>query len=160
MNSGYSVTVRFADKGTPKKSGKPSKYGHVWLEVNFPDGTVKSVGFEPGEKLGSSDNFSSTDHKEYLNTKEHPIKSITAQISKEQAEKILDFERQVRAGKIQGVDSNPWYWPEHNSCIDMAGLNLANAGLASPDFQGVWRAGKWWRPIEQYDSFLKEMGLY
>lgn len=42
-----SITIRIADRGTPRNGLDPSATGHMWVELNDGNGNVTSLGFAP-----------------------------------------------------------------------------------------------------------------
>ncbi|WP_373740710.1 hypothetical protein [Neisseria sp.] len=164
MSSNYTLTVKFAPKGTPhfnreNNQWEISNYGHVWLEARQPRERLDekpsfSGGWSPGNNwLSVKDNFSQTDWQDYQGKN---ISSITVEISKSQFEQLKKYPDLAKAGKIPGFRSV--YDAGDNSCIDFAGKGLGYIGLASKEFDG---SGLFWaRPDKQVNAFLEQIAKH
>ncbi|MBQ9619946.1 MAG: hypothetical protein IJR44_05560 [Neisseriaceae bacterium] len=149
----YSVTVKFAPAGTALNKGGKSLTGHVWYEVS--DGiTTKSYGWSAGDKwtLGGRENLIHDDMYNYRADADHHISSIRIDnISKEQFDSLNSFPDRAANGEIEGFSPN--YNILSNSCIDLAGLALADANLADKGFDGTW----YQTPENSIDDFERQI---
>ena len=164
MSSAYRLTVKFAPSGAAYFNDKTqkwetSKWGHVWLEARKPNESLdEKPSFSSGWSTGRStetakDNISPDDWKNYRSSKGNLISSITVDITKDQFDKIQNYENAVREEKIPGFGKN--YHAVWDSCIDFSGKGLGFIGLADKDFDGT--ALEWDRPDRQIKPFLDQI---
>mgnify|MGYP003085686925 FL=1 len=164
MSSAYRLTVKFAPSGAAYFNDKTqkwetSKWGHVWLEARKPNESLdEKPSFSSGWSTGRStktakDNISPDDWKNYRSSKENLISSITVDITKDQFDKIQNYENAVREEKIPGFGKN--YHAVWDSCIDFSGKGLGFIGLVDKDFDGT--ALEWDRPDRQIKPFLDQI---
>ena len=149
----YTLTVKFAGSGTKLKNGKTSSVGHVWVEIRSSSGFFQSSGWSTGHSkfTGGRDNISYSDSSDYIDTPDHPIRSITVPITEEQFNRALTIPERAADGQVSGF--LPIYHVAINSCIDYAGSFLSDLGLASKGFDG----NPIMMPIDQFDTFEKEL---
>ena len=79
MADDYTITVKFAEQGTPLKQGGVSKTGHVWIELySARDKKIYSFGWSTGDYPieGGFENLVSNDRDNYINHPDTPISSI------------------------------------------------------------------------------------
>lgn len=73
MSETYTLTLKFAPPGTPKRNGSPSLPGHAWYELRrSSEKELRSYGWSYGHDIsrGGIDNLSiNQDHKEYIGIK-------------------------------------------------------------------------------------------
>ncbi|OFR65795.1 hypothetical protein [Neisseria sp. HMSC069H12] len=164
MSSAYRLTVKFAPSGAAYFNDKTqkwetSKWGHVWLEARKPNESLdEKPSFSSGWSTGRStktakDNISPDDWKNYRSSKGNLISSITVDITKDQFDKIQNYENAVREEKIPGFGKN--YHAVWDSCIDFSGKGLGFIGLADKDFDGT--ALERDRPDRQIKPFLDQI---
>ena len=164
MSSAYRLTVKFAPSGAAYFNDKTQKWetstwGHVWLEARKPNESLdEKPSFSSGWSTGRStetakDNISPDDWKNYRSSKGNLISSITVDITKDQFDKIQNYENAVREEKIPGFGKN--YHAVWDSCIDFSGKGLGFIGLADKDFDGT--ALEWDRPDRQIKPFLDQI---
>ena len=164
MSSAYRLTVKFAPSGAAYFNDKTQKWetstwGHVWLEARKPNESLdEKPSFSSGWSTGRStktakDNISPDDWKNYRSSKGNLISSITVDITKDQFDKIQNYENAVREEKIPGFGKN--YHAAWDSCIDFSGKGLGFIGLADKDFDGT--ALEWDRPDRQIKPFLDQI---
>ena len=164
MSSAYRLTVKFAPSGAAYFNDKTqkwetSKWGHVWLEARKPNESLdEKPSFSSGWSTGRStetakDNISPDDWKNYRSSKGNLISSITVDITKDQFDKIQNYENAVREEKKPGFGKN--YHAVWDSCIDFSGKGLGFIGLADKDFDGT--ALEWDRPDRQIKPFLDQI---
>ena len=164
MSSAYRLTVKFAPSGAAYFNDKTqkwetSKWGHVWLEARKPNESLdEKPSFSSGWSTGRStktakDNISPDDWKNYRSSKGNLISSITVDITKDQFDKIQNYENAVREEKIPGFGKN--YHAVWDSCIDFSGKGLGFIGLADKDFDET--ALEWDRPDRQIKPFLDQI---
>ena len=153
----YYVTVRFAPAGTTyidPTTGERSKsdFGHVWYETHSSDGEHNSYGWSTGstKREGGIDNLNRYDDKSYIPDADHPINSITREVSKEQYDRLNSYPERAANGEIDGFGTN--YNLFTNSCIDFSGLGLADSNLVKEGFDGTFGF-----PSGQLDPFLKQI---
>ncbi|HFC8496598.1 TPA: hypothetical protein ACFP3W_000783 [Neisseria subflava] len=162
--STYRLTIKFAPSGVPHFNERTQKWetstwGHVWLEARKPSESLDaepsfSRGWSTGDsKFTASDNLSPNDWKNYRSSKGNLISSITVDITKDQFNKIQNYENAVREEKIPGFGKN--YHAAWDSCIDFSGKGLGFIGLAGRDFDGS--ALFWARPDKQVNAFLEQI---
>ena len=164
MSSAYRLTVKFAPSGAAYFNDKTQKWetstwGHVWLEARKPNESLDekpsfSLGWSTGRsKNTAKDNISPDDWKNYRSSKGNLISSITVDITKDQFDKIQNYENAVREEKIPGFGKN--YHAAWDSCIDFSGKGLGFIGLADKNFDG---SGLFWaRPDKQVNAFLEQI---
>ena len=164
MSSAYRLTVKFAPSGAAYFNDKTQKWetstwGHVWLEARKPNESLdEKPSFSSGWSTGRStktakDNISPDDWKNYRSSKGNLISSITVDITKDQFDKIQNYENAVREEKIPEFGKN--YHAVWDSCIDFSGKGLGFIGLADKDFDGT--ALEWDRPDRQIKPFLDQI---
>ncbi|SMC46565.1 beta strand repeat-containing protein [Sporomusa malonica] len=120
--SQYSVVIRIAAPGSPLADGDTSDAGHMWFELNRPDGIVESFGFDSGWDKplpAGPGNVSKTDSNHYLQSSASPDFSITEQ----QYNQIKNYVSMVDAGQ------HGWYIAPTNSCVDFTWQALGQAGI-------------------------------
>ena len=155
----YTITVKFAEQGTPLKQGGVSKTGHVWIELySARDKKIYSFGWSTGDYPieGGFENLVSNDRGNYINHPDTPISSITVPITKEQFDRAKTFPNRAASGQVDGftnIFGQNSYGILKNSCVDFGGKGIADIGLADKDFDGHPLKA----PYYQYSDFLEQM---